>query len=49
MHTTFWWGNPKESDNLEDYIILKLILNHMMGRRGSDSTGSGWGQAAGFY
>jgi hypothetical protein len=31
VHTGFWWGNPKERDNLEDrgidwWIILKWIF-----------------------
>ena len=32
FHIQFWWGTPKERDNLEDLaveekIILKLIFN----------------------
>jgi len=27
VHTGFWWGNPRETDHLEDWgIILKWIF-----------------------
>jgi len=26
MHTAFWWGNPRERDNLEDPVVDGRIV-----------------------
>jgi len=41
VHTGFWWGDPREGNDLEDLsvdgrIILKWILESGMGKHGLD-------------
>jgi len=52
VYTRFWWGNLRETDNMEDTGVdgkktLRWIFREWDGVHGLDRSGSGQGQVAG--